>query len=47
MVCERQNDELGLEENTKEWKTIYVSALSFFKKKTNPKLKIMKSKIHM
>lgn len=33
-VCERQNDELTLEENTKEWKTIYVSALSLLKKKT-------------
>ena len=41
-----KNDELSLEENTKEWKTIYVSALSLFKKK-NPKLKIMKSKINM
>lgn len=38
MVCERQNDELGLEENTKEWKTIYVSALSLFKKKNHLKL---------
>jgi len=32
-VYERQNDELSLEENTKEWKTIYVSALSLFKEK--------------
>lgn len=33
IVYERQNDELSLEENTKEWKTIYVSATSLLKKK--------------
>ena len=39
-VCERQNDELTLEENTKEWKTIYVSALSLLKKKKTQNLKL-------
>lgn len=39
-VCERQNDELTLEENTKEWKTIHVSALSLFKKTKTQNLKL-------